>query len=108
MTSRDASCTVCHTTFTVKFSYQRQAGADGHVAHYCSQSCHERALFGQLHRSCSVCSTSFELCFAYQQAFVAGMQNYYCSLECRKQPVKAELRARRGRNSVRERRRLGP
>jgi len=97
---RDASCSVCGTTYTVKFSYQRQAQADGSVVFYCSQSCHERALFGQAHRTCSVCSTSFELRFAYQQAFVAGQQNYYCSTACREQPVKRELRARRGAKKI--------
>lgn len=96
----DSSCSICGTTFNVKFSYQRQASADGSVAHYCSQSCHERALFGQAHRACSVCDTSFELRFAYQQTFLSGKQNYYCSLECREQPVKQELRARRGARKI--------
>ena len=92
-------CSVCGTSFTVRFSYQQQQTSAGPVA-YCSQPCHERALFAQTTKTCSACSKSFELRFAYQQAFVGGLQNYYCSLECRDKPVRQEMRQRRGAHKI--------
>jgi chromosome partitioning protein len=99
MAGRDASCSVCGSGFTVKFSFQHQKSPIGE-AWYCSQSCHERALFGQSSKACTACGASFELRFAYQQAFVGGEQRYYCSLECRDQPVKQALRQSRGARKI--------
>ncbi len=99
MPATEAHCTVCGTSFTARFSYQRQQTSAGE-AYYCSQSCHEQALFGQTKKSCSVCSSAFELRYAYQQAIVGREQVYYCSLDCRERPVKAENRKRRGAHRI--------
>lgn len=90
-----AKCSVCGTDFEVRFSYQRQRSATGEV-HYCSQACHEQALFGQSQKACSTCGNKFELRYAYQQAFVGGEQQFYCSLPCRENPVRREVRQRSG------------
>lgn len=96
MSTPDAvSCSVCGNAFAVLFSYQRQETPAGAV-HYCSQACHERALFAQTRKACSSCGKSFELRYAYQQAFVAGGQRWFCSLECRDKPVRKETLERRG------------
>lgn len=92
-------CSVCGASFVVSFSFQRQATPTGDV-HYCSQACHEAALFGATQKSCTVCGTDYELKYAYQQAFVAGTQSYYCSLECRERPVREERRLRRGTHRI--------
>jgi len=99
MAGREATCTVCGGSFTVRFSYQRQETPNG-TAYYCSQSCHERALFGQTQRSCSVCGKPFNLQYAFQQAFVGGKQQYFCSLACRDQPVRRETRKRVGARKI--------
>ena len=95
MSESATTCSVCGANFTVRFSYQRQQTSAGPVA-YCSQACHERALFAQTTKNCTACGESFELRFAYQQAFVGGQQSYYCSLDCRDRPVRKEVRKRRG------------
>ena len=95
----DATCSVCSTKFEPRFSYQQQRSLDG-VNYYCSQSCHERALFGQRSQACSTCGTVFEPKFAYQMAFVSGARAYYCTTACRTQPVRAELRQRRGAKRI--------
>ena len=92
-------CSVCGNDFTPRFSFQQQRTSAGTV-HYCSQACHERALFAQTQKSCSCCGQPFELRFAYQQAFVGGEQRWYCSLECRDKPVKQEARQRRGAHKI--------
>lgn len=92
-------CSVCGASFVVAFSYQRQATHAGDV-HYCSQRCHQTALFDAPHKQCSICAVEFELKYAYQQAFVAGAQNYYCSLDCRERPVREERRLRRGAHRI--------
>lgn len=99
MTQGGANCSVCGTSFVVRFSYQSQQTSAGPVT-YCSQSCHERALFAQTTKSCSVCAQPFELRFAYQQAFVGGEQSYYCSPQCRDKPVRQEVRRRRGAHKI--------
>ena len=99
MSQSSANCSVCGTSFVVRFSYQSQQTSAGPVT-YCSQSCHERALFAQTPKQCSVCAQSFELRFAYQQAFVGGQQSYYCSLHCRDKPVRQEVRRRRGAHKI--------
>ena len=90
-----ARCSVCGTEFTVSFSYQRQSTSAGDVT-YCSQACHERALFAQTRKSCSACGKGFELRYAYQQAFVGGRQSWFCSVDCRDKPIRQETRQRRG------------
>ena len=99
MTQTDSNCSVCGTSFVVRFSYQSQQTSAGPVT-YCSQACHERALFAQTTKQCSVCTQSFELRFAYQQAFVGGEQSYYCSLHCRDKPIRQETRRRRGAHKI--------
>lgn len=97
--TEQASCSVCQTTFTPRFSFQVQR-TGGAVVHYCSQSCHEQALFGQRHQTCSVCGTAFEPRFAYQLAFLQGKKHYFCSTECRQNPVREETRVRRGARKI--------
>lgn len=97
--SEVVSCSVCETEFTPRFSFQVQRTAAG-VVHYCSQSCHERALFGQRQQTCSSCGTAFEPRYAYQMAFVGGEKRHYCSTECRENPVRQELRQRKGARRI--------
>jgi chromosome partitioning protein len=94
-----ATCSVCNAPFSVTFGYQRQAHG-GVERYYCSQSCHERALFAQATKACSVCAQSFELKFAYQQAFIGGEQRFFCSVGCRDQPVRQEIRAKQGARRI--------
>lgn len=97
--SEVASCSVCQTEFVPKFSFQVQRhGAD--ATFYCSQSCHERALFEQRQQVCSSCGTRFEPKYAYQMAIVGGERRYFCSTECRENPVRQELRQRRGARKI--------
>jgi len=93
------TCSVCKTGFTPRFSFQVQEAAGG-KSYYCSQSCHERALFTQAQQACSACGTRFEPRYAYQMAFVGGSRQYYCSTECRQNPVRQELRQRRGARKI--------
>ena len=92
-------CTVCSTTFVPKFSFQVQKTTQT-TNYFCSQSCHEQALFGQRLQACSVCATKFEPKFAYQLAFVGGAKQYFCSPECRENPVRQELRTRKGARKI--------
>ena len=92
-------CTVCSTSFVPKFSFQVQKTSQT-TNYFCSQSCHEQALFGQRMQSCSVCATKFEPKFAYQLAFVGGAKQYFCSPECRENPVRQELRTRKGARKI--------
>ena len=97
--SEDVSCSVCSTVFTPKFSFQVQRTASG-ATYYCSQACHEQALFGQRQQTCSACGTVFEPRYAYQMAFVGGEKRYFCSTECRENPVRQELRQRKGARRI--------
>jgi len=97
--SEVVSCSVCSTEFTPKFSFQAQRTAAG-ATYYCSQACHERALFGQRQQTCSSCGTAFEPRYAYQMAFVGGEKQYFCSTECRENPVRQELRQRKGARRI--------
>ncbi len=99
MSGQQATCSVCSAEFTVTFSYQRQRRAAGET-YFCSQACHERALFAQASKTCSVCESPFELRFAYQQAFVGGSQTFFCTPECREKPVRQEQRQRRGARRI--------
>jgi len=94
-----ATCSVCTTAFTPRFSFQEQRSGAA-VVHYCSQSCHEQALFGQRTQSCSVCETQFEPKFAFQLAFLQGEKRYFCSTACRQNPVRQETRIRRGARKI--------
>lgn len=89
-TASSATCSVCSTEFEPRFSYQRKLTASGET-YFCSQACHERALFAQADQTCSVCATDFQLQFAFQQASVQGTTHYYCSMACRQQPVRTEI-----------------
>ncbi|HRE90158.1 MAG TPA: ParA family protein [Myxococcota bacterium] len=99
MTTEPQKCTVCQTEFVPKFSFQVQRTATA-TNYYCSQPCHEQALFGQRQQSCSTCGSRFEPRFAFQLAFVAGEKRYFCTPECRENPVRAELRVRRGAKKI--------
>lgn len=94
-----ATCTVCETAFEPRFSYQVQEAATG-TSYYCSQACHERALFGAQRQTCTSCGTAFEPKYAYQMAVIEGAQRYFCSLDCRKNPVKTAVRQRRGARKI--------
>ncbi len=99
MSAQQSRCSVCGSEFAVRFAFQRQQTSAGDV-HYCSQTCHERALFSQATKDCTACAKPFELKYAYQQAFVGGQQAYYCSLECRDAPVRQAVRERRGAHKI--------
>jgi chromosome partitioning protein len=99
MSSEPQKCTVCQTEFVPKFSFQVQRTATT-TNYYCSQPCHEQALFGQRQQTCSTCGSRFEPRFAFQLAFVGGEKRYFCTPECRENPVRAELRVRRGAKKI--------
>lgn len=92
-------CTVCATEFVPKFSFQVQRTATT-TNYFCSQPCHEQALFGQRQQTCTVCQTRFEPKYAFQLAFVGGEKRYFCTPECRENPVKQELRQRKGARKI--------
>ena len=82
MTVSVHDCSVCATTFELRFAYQVQRTPT--TSHYfCSQRCHEEHLLSASMKTCCVCSTQFELQYAYQQSQVDGEVHYYCSTECR-------------------------
>jgi chromosome partitioning protein len=95
----EATCSVCSKSFTPKFSFQVQRSGSG-TTWYCSQACHEQALFRTKLQSCSACGTEFEVKFAYQMAFIQGSRQYFCSNECRQNPVRQETRARKGARKI--------
>ena len=97
--SEPVGCSVCATAFVPKFSFQVQRTA-GAPNYFCSQACHEQALFGQRQQTCVGCATKFEPKYAYQLAFVGGQKQYFCSKECREAPVRQETRARKGARRI--------
>lgn len=99
MSTEPQKCTVCQTEFVPKFSFQVQRTTTT-TNYYCSQPCHEQALFGQRQQSCSTCGSRFEPRFAFQLAFVGGEKRYFCTPECRENPVRAEMRVRRGAKKI--------
>lgn len=99
MSTETQSCTKCGTSFIPKFSYQTQRTPAG-VNYYCSQACHEQALFSDRQQSCSTCGTRFEPRFAFQLAFIGGTKHYFCTKECRENPVRQEIRAKRGARRI--------
>lgn len=88
-------CSICGTRFVPKFSFQTAANAA-----YCSQTCHERGLFGNNEKHCTTCNTAFEPKFAYQMASIDGEQRYFCSMECRQAPVQNAIRKTRGAKRI--------
>ena len=58
MSDQQSQCSVCGTQFAVQYSYQEQETPAGTVA-YCSQRCHEKALFSETEHECSVCGNAF-------------------------------------------------
>ncbi len=82
MSDNHATCSVCGKRFEVRFSYQAQKTADG-VEYFCSQLCHQKALFGKKTRRCDVCGTEFTFSYAYQQVMVGGRRLNVCSTACR-------------------------
>lgn len=99
MSTEPVKCTVCTTQFVPKFSFQVQRTATT-TNYFCSQPCHEQALFGQRQQTCSTCGTQFEAKFAFQLAFVGGEKRYFCTPECRENPVRQELRAKKGARKI--------
>jgi len=99
MSTEAQKCTMCGTEFAPKFSYQVQRTASA-TNYYCSQPCHEQALFGQRQQSCSTCNTRFEPKFAFQLAFVSGEKRYFCTPECRENPIRQELRIKKGARRI--------
>ena len=99
MSNEPVKCTVCATEFVPRFSFQVQRTAS-RTNYFCSQPCHEQALFGQRQQSCSVCGTQFEPKFAFQLAFVGGEKKYFCTPECRENPVRQELRVKKGARKI--------
>jgi chromosome partitioning protein len=75
-------CSVCNSSFELRFAYQVQRTADGNV-YFCSQACHEQHLFAAQQKTCSVCNTRFDLQYAFQQQVVDGEIRYFCSTACR-------------------------
>lgn len=75
-------CSVCETTFELRFAYQVQRTPD-RVFYFCSQRCHEEHLLSASKKTCGVCATRFDLQYAYQQAQVDGEVHYFCSTACR-------------------------
>lgn len=99
MSTESVSCSICDNVFTPRFSFQRQHGAQG-TQYFCSQACHEQALFSRKDQACSTCGTRFEPKFAFQLAFIGGQKRYFCTPECREAPVREELRQRRGARKI--------
>lgn len=85
-------CTVCGTTFELRFAYQVQRTPDA-IHYFCSQRCHEEHLLSASRKTCDCCGTRFDLQYAYQQSQVDGEVRYYCSTECRTK----EMRTVQGR-----------
>ncbi len=79
-------CTVCGTTFELRFAYQVQRTPE-QVFYFCSQRCHEEHLLSASRKACDVCQKRFELQYAYQQAQVDGEVRYFCSTDCRGQEM---------------------
>ncbi|MEE2780032.1 MAG: ParA family protein [Myxococcota bacterium] len=99
MSDQQCQCSVCGTQFVVQYSYQQQETPAGPVT-YCSQRCHEKALFAETEHECSVCGVPFQLRYAYQQTFVGGAQAWYRSLDCRDKPVRQEALVRKGAHRI--------
>lgn len=99
MSNAPVKCTVCATEFVPRFSYQVQRTATA-TNYFCSQPCHEQALFGLRQQTCSVCGTRFEPKYAFQLAFVGGEKRYFCTPECRENPVREELRHKKGARKI--------
>ncbi len=85
-------CSVCSSTFELRFAYQIQRNADG-VRYFCGQRCHEQHLFSAQLKTCSVCSARFQPQYAYQQAQIDGEVHFYCTNPCREQEM-AKVRER--------------
>ncbi|MCA9538427.1 MAG: AAA family ATPase [Myxococcales bacterium] len=78
-------CSVCGTTFELRFAYQVQRTPE-QVRYFCSQKCQSDHLLSAAQRTCDVCGTRFDLQYAYQQAQLDGEVHYYCSTNCRTAP----------------------
>ncbi|MEE2789037.1 MAG: AAA family ATPase [Myxococcota bacterium] len=81
-------CSVCSTTFELRFAYQVQR-TPSKTHYFCSQKCHEAHLLSAAKKTCDVCATRFDLQYAFQQAQVDGEVRYFCSNECRSQEMSA-------------------
>ncbi len=88
MTVSIHDCSVCSTTFELRFAYQVQR-TPANVYHFCSQRCHEEHLLSASKKECGVCNNRFDLQFAYQQAQVDGEVRYFCSNDCRSSEMSA-------------------
>ena len=81
-------CSVCTTTFELRFAYQVQR-TPSQTYYFCSQKCHEEHLLSAAKKTCDVCGTKFDLRYAFQQTQVDGEVRYFCSNECRSQEMSA-------------------
>ena len=81
-------CSVCTTTFELRFAYQVQR-TPSQTYYFCSQKCHEEHLLSAAKKTCDVCGTKFDLQYAFQQTQVDGEVRYFCSNDCRSQEMSA-------------------
>ena len=86
MTAAICQCSVCSSTFELRFAYQRQRAEDK-TLYFCSQRCHEEYLVSAAKKTCTVCQTRFEMQYAYQQVQVEGETRFVCSTPCRSKLV---------------------
>ena len=104
MTEEPQRCSICGTSFSVRFAYQVDR-AEGDVRHYCSQRCQERALLTRAVRTCSVCGSDFHFLYAYQQSTLHGERQSFCSMDCRGRALEqARARAASGGPAARDKR----
>ena len=82
MSESRVACSVCGRDFEPRFSYQAQKTSGGNV-YFCSQRCHERALYRKQARRCDICGDEFTLLYAYQQLALHGQRLNVCSTGCR-------------------------
>ena len=85
------TCSVCSSSFTIRFSYQVQRTTE-EIIYFCSQSCQERHLRAEELNTCSQCEKNFELLYAYQQMNLDGITHYFCSEACRRETLEAQTR----------------
>ena len=87
-------CSVCSTTFELRFAYQVQR-TPSQTYYFCSQKCHEGHLLSAAKKTCNVCDKKFDLQYAFQQTQVDGEVRYFCSNECRSEEMSAVTKRQR-------------
>lgn len=91
-------CSVCGSRFESQYGFQIQSLEDG-VLYFCSQRCHEQALYEHRRRVCSVCEQEFDLRYAYQQVSTDTSVRFFCSTACRNRRISAQKRNATSRGS---------